>query len=142
MRKQLAQMGFRVFSASHYDGALRHLATHEADIACIDVGLPSKSGYELCEHMRRALGLAGLPIIMTSEFGSPGDMAQAEDAGGNAFLHKPFSMRQLARCVESLVDSTGGSVPPRHELELRASSPRPLGYVRHRRGENADLSAA
>lgn len=121
MSRHLGRMGFHALSASHYDGAVRHLATGEPDIAYIDVRLPSKSGYELCEYIRRALGLESLPIILTSEYGSPGDMAHAEDAGGNAFLHKPFSMPQLTHCIESLVDPIRWRAPLRHELQPLAS---------------------
>src|ERR1700690_1652059 len=99
---ELARMNFQPLLASHYDAAIRHLAVHEPHVACIDVGLPNKSGYELCEHIRGSLGLAGLPILMTSDYGSPQDRAYAEDAGGNAFLRKPFSMEELRMCIESL----------------------------------------
>ena len=102
MSNELARMDFHVLSASHYDGALRQLARIEPHVVCIDVGLPNKSGYELCEHIRGPLGLATLPILMTSERGSSADKAHAEEAGGNAFLRKPFSMRHFNQCVESL----------------------------------------
>jgi two-component system chemotaxis response regulator CheY len=118
MSKELARMDFHVLSASHYDGALRHLAELEPHVVCIDVGLPNKSGYELCEHIRGPLGLAGLPILMTSEYGSCEDMAHAEEAGGDAFLRKPFSMRRFKQCVESLSKRTRPSLSPMHELQL------------------------
>jgi two-component system chemotaxis response regulator CheY len=89
--------------ANHYDAAVCHLAVGEPHVICIDVGLPNKSGYELCEHIRGSLRFVGLPILMTSDHGDPGDMAYAENAGANAFLHKPFSMLQLAHCIESLL---------------------------------------
>jgi CheY-like chemotaxis protein len=140
MRRQLEGMGFHVLSASHYDAAVRHLAKRRPEFACIDVGLPSKSGYELCEHMRGALGLAGLPIIVTSEHGSPEELAHAEDAGGNAFLHKPFSMRQLGHCVESLVKSNRWSAPPKHELQQRrASKPKSTEYFTSQRSLSASM---
>jgi DNA-binding response OmpR family regulator len=142
MRTQLGAMGFVVFSASHFDGAIGHLTKCEPDVACIDVGLPSKSGYELCEHVRRVLGLTGLPIILTSESGSVGVMAHAEDAGANAFLHKPFSVRQLTHCVESLLGSGRWSAPLRHELQPRASRPRSTGFIANRGEARATLSAA
>jgi DNA-binding response OmpR family regulator len=103
MSAQLRQMGLEVLVANHYDAALRHLAVGEPHVICIDVGLPNKSGYELCEHIRSSLRFLGLPILMTSDHGDPGEMAYAEDAGANAFLQKPFSMRQLAHCIESLL---------------------------------------
>ena len=116
-------MDFRVLSASHYDGAVRHLAALEFHVVCIDVGLPNKSGYELCEHIHGSLGLAGLPILMTSEHGSCEDMAYAEEAGGDAFLRKPFSMRRFNQCVESLSNETRRSVSPAHVLQASGWKP-------------------
>ena len=121
MTMHLESMDFHVLSTHHYDGAIHHLTTRDLHFACVDVQLPSKSGYELCEHIRGSLGLLGLPILMTSEYGNPEDMAYAEAAGGNAFLRKPFSMRELARCVDSLLDMAS-SRPSTHELQPLVSS--------------------
>jgi DNA-binding response OmpR family regulator len=107
MSAQLRQMGLDVLVANHYDAAVSHLAAGEPHVICIDVGLPDKSGYELCEHIRGSLRFVGLPILMTNDHGDPGDMAYAESAGANAFLHKPFSMPQLAQCIESLLRFRG-----------------------------------
>jgi response regulator RpfG family c-di-GMP phosphodiesterase len=57
MSAQLARMDFCVLIASHYEGAIRHLAEREPHVVCIDVGLPTKSGYDLCEYIRGVLGL-------------------------------------------------------------------------------------
>jgi DNA-binding response OmpR family regulator len=116
MSAQLRQMGLHVLVASHYDAALCHLGVGEPQVICIDVGLPNKSGYELCEHIRGPLRLMGLPILMTGDHGGPGEMAYAEDAGANAFLPKPFSMSQLAQCIESLLDVIAVPEPTRFEL--------------------------
>jgi len=118
MGMELARMDFQVLTASHYDGALRHLARVEPHVVCIDVGLPNKSGYELCEHIRGSLGLATLPILMTSECGSCADKAHAEEAGGNAFLRKPFSMRRFKQCVESLACGNGPRKPVHQQPRL------------------------
>src|SRR5579862_6414266 len=52
MGRELRRMGLDVLEASHFDAAASHLAIAQVDLVCIDVGLPSKSGYELCEHIR------------------------------------------------------------------------------------------
>jgi DNA-binding response OmpR family regulator len=128
MTRHLEGMDFYVLSARHYDAAVRHLTTGEPHLVCVHVRLPNKSGYELCEHIRGSLGLMGLPIIMTSEYGSAEDMAFAEDAGGNAFLRKPFSMRQLTYCVESLLGATRPSAPLPHQLRPLATGRMYVGY--------------
>jgi DNA-binding response OmpR family regulator len=100
----LGAMGFDVLGAFHYEEAVQHLAARKPHLVCVDVGLPTQSGYELCEYIRKTLGLTTVPILMTGDSGSPEDMANAEEAGANAFLKKPFSMRQLTNYVEALVD--------------------------------------
>jgi DNA-binding response OmpR family regulator len=127
--KQLGRMDFHVFSAGHYEGALLYVATQKLHLVCVDVQLPSKSGYELCEHIRGAAGLVSLPILVTSVYASPEDMACAEAAGGNAFLRKPFSMRVLTDCVESLLTATRWSAPSIHELKPLVSRRRLAGCV-------------
>jgi two-component system, OmpR family, response regulator len=122
--KGLGRIEFNVLLASHFDAAVEHLEVRRPDIVCVDVGLPSKSGYELCEHIRASARLAGLPIIVTSEHGSPSAIAQAEDAGGNVFLRKPFPMRELVRCVESLLVGEALDCRGRAVLEPRPSERR------------------
>jgi CheY-like chemotaxis protein len=121
MSEHMARMGFRVLAVSHFAAALAHLESGILDIACIDIGLPTESGYELCEHIRGPLRFADLPILMTSDHCGPGELAYAEDAGANAFLHKPFSMRQLAHCVESLLNVVAAPEPLNFELQVPAT---------------------
>jgi DNA-binding response OmpR family regulator len=121
MSAQLREMDLDVLVANHYDAAVCHLAVGEPHVICIDVGLPNKSGYELCEHIRGPLRLVGLPILMTSDHGDPGEMAYAESAGADAFLHKPFSMRQLAHCIDSLLSVSRAASPLISELQAQVS---------------------
>lgn len=67
MAKELERARFHVLTAFDFDAAVTHLGEPKVDVACIDLGLPSESGYELCEHIRNRLKLAWLPILVTSE---------------------------------------------------------------------------
>jgi DNA-binding response OmpR family regulator len=123
MTRELARLKFRVLSASHFEAAVLHLTTRVIHVVCVDIGLPSESGYELCEHIRGTMRLTRVPIIATSEHGTSQDMAHAEHARANAFLLKPFTMRQLGQCVQSLLDRRPGRVLPVHELARRYEGP-------------------
>jgi DNA-binding response OmpR family regulator len=142
MRTVLARMDFDVLSASHYDAAVGHLALLEPQLVCVDVGLPNKSGYEVCEYIRRSRGFTAVPILVMSEYGHPEDMAHAEDAGGNAFLRKPFSMSQLTNCIRSLLDQTRRSARPVHELQLPCPIRLPAVYIASPHVEPPHRSAA
>jgi two-component system, sensor histidine kinase ChiS len=118
MAKQLEKAKFKVLTAFDFDAAVGHLGDPKLDVACIDLGLPSESGYELCEHIRNQLQLAWLPILVTSERSFPEDMAHAEEAGANAFLKKPFTMDLLLKYVSALLDGPHSSRPSVCRLRL------------------------
>jgi DNA-binding response OmpR family regulator len=103
MTNRLGRMQFSVLHAKHFDAAVSHLGTTEPHVVCIDVRLPSRSGYQLCEHIRCSLKLMHVPILLIGERGHAEELAYAEDVGGNAFLRKPFSMQHFAHCVEALL---------------------------------------
>lgn len=111
MVKHLERVEFDVRKAFDFDAAVQHLTTCKPDVACIDLGLPSESGYELCEHIRKQPPFVWLPILVTSERSFPEDMAHAEEAGANAFLKKPFAMHELLKYVSALLDGPAISQP-------------------------------
>src|ERR1700722_15282645 len=111
MTKQLEQAQFTVITAFDYAAALRQLESCQPHIACIDLGLPTQSGYELCEYIRGLPVLGIMPVLVTSERGFPEDMAHAEAAGANAFLKKPFSTKKLLAHVAALLDGPPASRP-------------------------------
>jgi len=115
MKRHLEAMRFRVLTAFDFRTAVGHLRAETPDIVCVDLSLPSESGYELCEHIRRAPGLAHVPIMLTSERSSAEDMARAEEVGANAFLRKPFSMARLTTGIEMLL----AEGPPKSQRWLR-----------------------
>ncbi len=93
-------MGFTVLGALHYDAAIEHLAVTELHLACIDLELPTASGFEVCEHIRGTLGLVDVPILVTSESGDPEHMAYAERGGREC-----VSAQSPSRCETSFTTS-------------------------------------
>lgn len=118
MANRLEKAKFQVLTALHFNAAVSHLRTTQISVACIDLGLPSESGYELCEHIRKQPHLGSLLILVTSERCFPEDMAHAEEAGANAFLRKPFPMDRLLKYVSVLLDGPYGSRPSMCRLRL------------------------
>lgn len=118
MAKHLEDAKFSVTVALDYESAVRHLGKQKPTMACIDLELPRESGYELCEYIRKQPELVYVPILVTSERGYPEDMANAEEAGANAFLKKPFTMAKLLKYVNALLDGPHSSRPSVRRLRL------------------------
>jgi DNA-binding response OmpR family regulator len=111
MAKQLEEAQFLVLRALDFDAAVGHLSKHTPHVACVDLSLPTQSGYELCEHIRSRGDLDSLPILVTSDRSFPEDMAYAEAAGANVFLKKPFAMKELLAHVSALLEGPPVSRP-------------------------------
>lgn len=116
--EHLEAEGFEVLAAANYDTAVRQLQACNPTVVLVDLGLPSESGYELCEHIRKQKQLLSVPILVMSERSFPEDMAHAEDAGANAFLKKPFTMKQLTKYVAALLDGRNASRPSVRRLRV------------------------
>jgi len=72
-------------------------------LVVLDLMLPELSGFEVCEHIRRVPELRRVPVLITSARGMPQDRAQAEEAGADAYLVKPFSRNELIETVRRLL---------------------------------------
>jgi DNA-binding response OmpR family regulator len=111
IRRCLAEKNFHVESASDYHRAIKVLEDVVPDLLCVDMTLPRESGLELCEYIRKTQRLRFVPILMISDRSSPEDMANAEEAGANAFLKKPFTRDKLLKYVVVLLDGPHASSP-------------------------------
>jgi DNA-binding response OmpR family regulator len=111
IRRCLVEKKFQVEMASDYHGAIKVLTGCIPDLICVDMTLPRESGLELCEHVRGEEKLRTVPILVISDRSSPEDMANAEEAGANAFLKKPFTRDKLLKYVGVLLDGPHSSRP-------------------------------
>jgi DNA-binding response OmpR family regulator len=105
IRAWLDSEKFDVVCASEYSSALAAMESCTPEIACVDLTLPRESGLELVEAIRKHTQGARLPIVVMSDRHSPEDMADAEAAGANAFLKKPFARPLLLRYVRWMLEA-------------------------------------
>ena len=75
------------------------------EIVFLDIDMPGLDGFEACRRLRARAETAGTTIVMLTAAAGPEAEREAEDAGADLFLTKPFSPLELLR----LVDDLGGS---------------------------------
>ena len=95
LRYNLEKEGYNVESTDDGEEALTMVKEHRPDIIVLDWMLPSMSGIEVCEALRRNNDTKGIPIIMLSARGEEGDRIQGLDAGADDYMIKPFSPSEL-----------------------------------------------
>lgn len=95
LRYNLEKEGYNVESTDDGEEALTMVKENRPDVIVLDWMLPSMSGIEVCEAIRRNNDTKGIPIIMLSARGEEGDRIQGLDAGADDYMIKPFSPSEL-----------------------------------------------
>lgn len=80
--------------ATGRDALPRIRATHP-DLVLLDVMLPEMSGHDICRDLRRDPSLADVRVLMMTARGSVQDRRRAIDEGADAFVTKPFDVKDL-----------------------------------------------
>ena len=95
--------GHRVLLARDGDEALAQLRAHRPDLVLLDVMMPGKSGFEVCQALRADEALAGTRVLLLSAKGRDTDVAQGLGVGADAYMTKPFSTKELAARVRGML---------------------------------------
>lgn len=78
------------------------LGSERIDVAVLDVMMPGPSGLSLCRSLRQA-GDFSVPVILLTALGEEDDRIAGLEAGADDYLTKPFSPRELALRVRSVL---------------------------------------
>jgi len=107
----LQRNGFEVLAASNGDDALRQIDSFAPDLVLLDVMMPRKSGYEVCQRIREHPEWTRIKIVMLSAKGREAEVNKGLSLGADLYITKPFSNADLvARIVELLGEQGPRSV--------------------------------
>jgi DNA-binding response OmpR family regulator len=95
--------GFEIAVATDGEAALRLASEFRPDLILLDVMMPKKSGFEVCESLRADSALAGVKIIMLTAKGRETEVTKGLALGANAYITKPFSTKDLVAQIKSLL---------------------------------------
>jgi DNA-binding response OmpR family regulator len=126
--RYLEREGYRTLEAEDGDAARETIERSAADLVVLDVMLPGTDGLELCRWIRSR---SELPVIMLTARGEEADRIVGLELGADDYLTKPFSPRELAARVRSVLrragsrEASGGRLDfgdVRLELETREAT--------------------
>ncbi|MBB6672922.1 response regulator [Cohnella nanjingensis] len=133
----LAEEGFRIVTAATGPEAIRVAARERPSLVVLDWMLPDKSGIEVCGELRR---MGPMGIIMVTARTEESDKIVGLEMGADDYLTKPFSLRELAARIRSVLRRIEGrEVEPRtiERGELSISEAQRRVW---KRGEEVDLT--
>ncbi|MGR9116855.1 MAG: hybrid sensor histidine kinase/response regulator, partial [Gammaproteobacteria bacterium] len=100
----LQDAGFEVQTAIDGLDAIEKIEARKPDIILSDLEMPRMNGIELARYLRAATDLQHIPIIMISSRSSEKHRSQAENAGVNLYLAKPFNEDDLIVKLNGLLE--------------------------------------
>jgi two-component system phosphate regulon response regulator PhoB len=114
----LLAAGFEVQSfvsgASVLTEAMRELPA----LFLLDVMLPGTDGFELCRHIRQTPALSATPIIFLTAKTSEADRVKGLELGGDDYITKPFSPRELVARIRTVLRGIGHTAAGAEVLRL------------------------
>ena len=95
--------GYTVLVARDGQEALDMIARDRPDLVLLDVMMPKKSGFEVCQAVRASEELQATKILMLTAKGRDTDLAKGLALGADAYMTKPFSTRELVQKVAEML---------------------------------------
>jgi DNA-binding response OmpR family regulator len=95
--------GFQVVVATDGEAALRAVDAHAPDLILLDIMLPKKDGFEVCQQIRANPAWQALKIVMLTAKGRDTEVTKGMALGADAYMTKPFSTRDLVAQVKKLL---------------------------------------
>jgi DNA-binding response OmpR family regulator len=120
----LRREGYRTLEAGDGDRALELVERERPDLVVLDLMLPGTDGLSVCRRIRSR---SDLPVIMLTARGEEADRIVGLELGADDYVTKPFSPRELAARVRTVLrrSSTPSARDERlafDELEIDAST--------------------
>ena len=93
---------FEVECAVSGEEAIELAQRTRPDVVLLDVMLPGVNGLDVVRRIRSDRALSGIPVLVMTAF-SEIEAGEAEAAGANRFLAKPFDLHELKAAVKDLL---------------------------------------
>ena len=100
----MKQAGFQVRTASDGEAGLAAIAVEQPDLVLLDVMMPRKNGYEVCQAIRANPAWKNIRIIMLTAKGREVEREKGMALGADDYITKPFSTQEVVERVRELLN--------------------------------------
>lgn len=101
----MKQAGYQVRLARDGEEALAAVAASPPDLVLLDINIPKRNGYEVCQAIRADDRFKSVRILMLTAKGREVEIEKGLALGADGYETKPFSTRALAARVKALLET-------------------------------------
>jgi DNA-binding response OmpR family regulator len=100
LKAALERHGYFVRLAATGLEALTILKRSSVDLILLDIMLPDKNGFEICQELRRT---SDIPVVMLTALNRPEDVVRGFNLGADDYITKPFRMREVLVRIDAIL---------------------------------------
>lgn len=100
VRVNLQPRGYDMISATSGKRAIELAREYKPDLIILDVMMPEMDGYEVCKQLRE---FTDAPVLFLTAKGREQDLVRGFEVGGDDYVRKPFSLRELEARIQALL---------------------------------------
>ncbi len=102
------------FSVCHFPSAISVMAEalkQDPALFLLDILVPDGNGFELCRHIREDVAFSRTPVIFLTAKSDEAERVRGLEMGGDDYIVKPFSPRELVARVRAVLRATNPELP-------------------------------
>jgi DNA-binding response OmpR family regulator len=88
--EDLEDEGVELLTATNGEEALETIRSEEPNLVFLDVMMPKKNGFDVCDAVKNELGLTHVHIVLLTAKGQEFDRLRGQQVGANLYMTKPF----------------------------------------------------
>jgi two-component system, OmpR family, alkaline phosphatase synthesis response regulator PhoP len=88
--EELEDEGVELLTATNGEEALQLIEQETPNLVFLDVMMPKRNGFDVCEAVKHQLGLKQVYIVLLTAKGQEFDRQRGHDAGADLYMTKPF----------------------------------------------------
>ena len=100
----IEQAGYEARVARDGEAALKAIEEHKPDLVLLDVMLPKRDGFDVCERIRANPAWKNIRIVMLTAKGRDSEREKGLALGADAYITKPFSTREAMEQIKRFLD--------------------------------------
>jgi DNA-binding response OmpR family regulator len=102
--EDLEEAGVELFIAQDGEEGLRCAREEKPDLMFLDIMMPKKNGYEVCEEIKQDPGLNHIYIIMLTAKGQATDKVRGEQVQADEYITKPFNPDEILQKASDILN--------------------------------------
>ena len=101
--EELEEEGVDLFTASNGEEALETIRDEQPNLVFLDVMMPKKNGFDVCNAVKNEMGLGHIHVILLTAKGQEFDRKRGQEVGADLYMTKPFDPDALIAKARSVL---------------------------------------